>query len=122
MNIHGHDGRNSAGDRIAPREETSVEGAIADRDHPFGVRRRLVGALQRLAHVLGDWPGDQEHIGMARRGHELEPKTLEIVNGIVQRMDLELAAIARTGIDLADGQAAAEPAARRAIDASGELG
>jgi hypothetical protein len=37
-------------------------------------------------------------------------------------VDLELAAIARAGIDLADRQAAAEPAARRALERGAELG
>jgi hypothetical protein len=50
------------------------------------------------------------------------PEALEIVEGVVEGMDLELAAIARAGIDRADRKAAAEPAARRAGDALGELG
>jgi hypothetical protein len=37
-------------------------------------------------------------------------------------MDFQLASIAGAGVDLADGEAAAEPAARRAIDAARELG
>ncbi len=35
--------------------------AVAGRHHPFRVRRRAPGALQRHAHVLGHRPGDQQH-------------------------------------------------------------
>ena len=59
---------------------------------------------------------------MARRGHEFQPEPLEIVEGVVERMDLELAAIARAGVDLADGEAAAELPPRRAVERLGKLG
>ena len=45
---------------------------------------------------------------MARRGHELQAKPLDVVDRIVDGVDLELAAVARAGIDLADGKGAAE--------------
>ena len=41
---------------------------------------------------------------MARRGDETQAEPLEIVEGVVERVDLELAAIAGAGIDLADGE------------------
>jgi hypothetical protein len=55
---------------------------------------------------------------MARRGDEAEAEALEIVERVVERMDLQLAAIAGAGIDLADRQAAAEPAACGRIETS----
>ncbi len=48
-----------ADDRIAAGEAAAVAGAVADRDHPFRVGRRVVGPLQRLGHVAGHRPGDQ---------------------------------------------------------------
>ena len=59
---------------------------------------------------------------MARRGDEFQPEPLEIVEGVVQRVDFQLAAIARSGINLADGEAAAEPALRGTIEIAGKLG
>ena len=103
--------------RVAAGEEAAVERAVADRHHPFRVGRRVVGALQRLAHVLGDRAGHQQHVGVARRGDEAQAEALEVVEGVVERVDLQLAAVAGAGIDLADRQAAAEPAARGAVDA-----
>jgi hypothetical protein len=67
-------------------------------------------------------PYRKQHVGMARRGHEAQAEALQVVEGVSQRVDLELAAIARSGVDLADRQRAAEPAARCPVDAARELG
>jgi hypothetical protein len=56
-----------------------------------------------------------------RRGDETQPEPLEIVDRVVERVDLELAAVAGAGIDLADRQAAAEPRARRGGEPAAEL-
>ena len=53
---------------------------------------------------------------MSRRRDEAEAEALKVVEGVVERVDFKLAAVAGTGIDLADRKAAAEPLARRAID------
>jgi hypothetical protein len=47
---------------------------------------------------------------MARTGDELDAAAFEVVVGIVEGMDFEFAGIAGSGIDLADGQRAAEDA------------
>ena len=77
VQIDRDDLRHAADDRVAAGENAAVGGAIADRHHPFRVRRRGVGALQRLAHVLGDRAGHQQHVGMARRGDEAQAEALE---------------------------------------------
>ena len=59
---------------------------------------------------------------MARRGDEAQAETLEIVEGVVERVDFQLAAVAGAGIHLADREAAAEPAPRRALDAGRQFG
>ena len=59
---------------------------------------------------------------MAGRGHEAQAEALEIVEGVVERVDLQLAGVARAGVDFADGEAAAEPCAGGAIDLAGKLG
>ena len=59
---------------------------------------------------------------MARRCDEAQAEPFEIVEGVAERLDLELAAVAGTGIDLADGEAATELAARRATEAMAERG
>ena len=59
---------------------------------------------------------------MAGRGDEAQAEAFQIVEGIVEGVDLELAAVAGAGVDLADRQRAAEPTARGAVDALRELG
>src|SRR5262249_51948277 len=75
-----------------------------------------------LAHVFGDRAGDQQHVGMPGRCHETQPESLEIVERVVERVNLELAPIARPGIDLADREAAPQALPRGALDARRELG
>ena len=48
------------------------------------------------------------------------PEALQVVIGIVEGVDLQLAAIAAPGINLADGEAAAELLAGLEIQAQGE--
>ena len=105
---------NAADDGIAAGEDAAIDGAVADRDHPFRIGRRAIGPLQRLAHVLGHRAGHQQHVGVTRRGDEAQAEALEIVEGVVERVDFKLAAVAGAGVDLADREAAAEPAARGA--------
>src|SRR6516165_9011651 len=121
VEIDRNDRGDGAGDSIAAGENATVERAIADRDDPFRIRRCLIGALERLAHVAGDGPRDEQHIRMARRGDEAKPETLEIIEGVVERVDFELAPVAGACVDLADRKAAAETAACRLAYAPGEL-
>ena len=54
---------------------------------------------------------------MARAGHELDAEALEVVVGVVERMYLELAAVARARVDLADRQRGTEDVQEFALDA-----
>ena len=58
---------------------------------------------------------------MARRGDEPQAEALDVVIGVVERVDFQLASIAGSGIDLADRQAAAEPSPRGLAERRGEL-
>ena len=86
----------------------------------FGSGVASIGALQRLAHILGHRSGHQQHVGVTRRGDKAQAKALEIVKGVVERVNFKLAAVAGAGIDLADGETAAERrrAARSRLAAS----
>ncbi len=69
--------------------------------------RRSASAMLR---VTG--PVTRQTIGMARRGDEVHAEPLEVVVRPGEPGDLELAAVARAGVDLADRERAAEAAAR----------
>ena len=81
----------------------------------------MIGALQRLAHVLGHGTGHHQHIGMARRGDEAQAEALDVVIGVVERVDFELASVARAGVDLADRETSPEPPPRGAADGGCEF-
>ena len=53
---------------------------------------------------------------MARRGDEAQAEALQVVERVVECVDFQFAAVAGAGVDLADRQAAAEPALRRAVE------
>ena len=57
---------------------------------------------------------------MARRGDETQTEPFDIVEGIVEGVDLEFAAVARTGIDFANGQRPAEALSRDAFERRAE--
>jgi len=70
----------------------------------FGPGGRGVSALERLAHVLGDRAGDQQHVGMPRGGHDVDAEALEVVVRVRRGRQLVLACVARAGVDVPDGQ------------------
>jgi hypothetical protein len=84
-----YDFRDPAHDREAAGKAVAVSGAAAERDHPFGGGRGVVGSLERLLHVPGHRPGDQQHVGMAWRGDEADAEALYVVKGVAQRMHLQ---------------------------------
>ena len=112
VEVHRDHRTHAADDAVASLEQPAVERAAADRDDPFGIGRGVPGAEQGVAHVGGHRAGDHQDIGVAGGGDEAQAEALQVVDHIVERVDFQLAAIARTGIDLPDRQAAAQPRAR----------
>ena len=100
---------------ISAAGNAARDGAGADRHHPTRLGHRLVGALQRLAHRVGDGTGDQQQIGKARRRGKENPETVQIVERVVERLQLRFAAVARAGIDMADMQTASKPLRERGL-------
>ena len=68
----------------------------------------LVGSAQRHLHVLRHRARDQQQIRVPRTRDESNAQPLDVVEGIVERVDLELAAVAGARIDVTDAQRAAE--------------
>ena len=98
--------------RVALAEDAAGAAAVAHGDDELRVRRRVVGALQRDCHVLRHRAGHQQQVGVARARDEPDAESLDVVVRIAERVDLELAAVARAGVDLADRQRA-RPSVRR---------
>src|SRR5947207_2345153 len=102
------DVRDPAAARVALAEDSPRAPAVADRDHQLRVGSGFPGALERGFHIPRHGTGYEQHIGVARARDELDAETLEIVVGAVHRVDLELAAVARAGVHVADRERAAE--------------
>ena len=99
-----------------PAEDAAVAPAVAGGDDELGIGRRLPRAAERLRHVQRDGSGDEQAVGVARRGDEAEAEALQIVVRAGEPADLELAAVAGAGVHLADVQRAAEQAAHLGVE------
>ena len=77
-------------------------GAAADSDHKFGLRHLLVDPDQPVLDLAGDRTGTKQNIGMSGRGLELDPETLQVKARCQRRDDLDIAGVARAGIEMED--------------------
>ena len=99
-------------------EEVAAEGAVAERGDEARLGHRVVGGEQRLGHAGGDGSGDEQDVGVPRRGDDAEAVALEVVKGVCDGAELVLAAVAGAGVDVADAPATAvRPRVRRALAA-----
>ena len=80
--------------RVVLGEDAATDAASSYRNDHLGFRHRPMRLQQRKFHVPRDGTGDQKHVGMTRRGNELDSETFDVVDGVVQRNDLLLAAVA----------------------------
>ena len=93
---------------IALAEDPTARTTVPDRHHQLRVRRGGVRATERLLHVHRDRASHQQEIRMSRTGNEADPRSLEVVVRVVQRVDLQLAPVAGTGVDVANAERTAE--------------
>ena len=95
------------GEVLGGAEEVAAECAVAERGDAARLGHRVVGDQERLAHPGRDRAGDEEHVGVARRGDDAEAEALEVVVRARRERELVLAAVAGAGVDVADREAAA---------------
>ncbi len=122
MQINRHHRGDAPDAGVAAGERSAVACAVSCRHDPLRIGSGLVGALERFTHVGRHGAGHQQHIGVARRGDEAKSEALEIVEHVIERMDLELAAVAGTGVDLANREGSAEPPPGSLIHSGCKLG
>src|SRR4051794_37780725 len=106
--LYGNDVRNGAPAGVAFSEYTPAASAVPDSNNQFGIGYGIVGAFQGLYHIHGPRPCNQQQVGMPRTCHEFDPDSFEVVVGIVERLDLQLASITRPGIDVANTKGTAQ--------------
>src|SRR5262249_54736153 len=113
QDVDGHDFMHAADDGVRAAKDATVTRAVSGSDDEFRIGRGVPRAPQGLGHVTCHRTGDQGAVGVARGGHEVHAESLEIIVGTREATDLELAAVARAGVDLTNGERAAEARANR---------
>jgi len=91
---------------VALAEDPAVAAAVTDRDHKLRVRGGGIGPFQRDLHVDGYRACHQQHVGKTRGGGEVDTEPLAVVDSVVHGVELQFTAVARSGIDLANGETA----------------
>ena len=108
LHVHRDDVFHRAATRVADAELAAVAGAASRSDHQLRGGGGAPGASQGRLHVPRDRSRDQQGVGVAWRGDEVDAEAFHIVVGVVEGMDLQFAGVAGAGIHLADGETAAE--------------
>src|SRR6266851_9265252 len=94
VNVDGYDVGNASKRRVVLAEDTAADSASADRDDRLRLWHRPISLQQGQLHVPGDRTGDQEHVGVTRRCHELNSEAFDVMDRIVERDDFHFASVA----------------------------
>ena len=109
-NVNGQELIHAARARVAASDNASRRGARADGDHHAGLGDGFVGPANGHLQVAGHRTGDDDAVGMARRGHEIDAQPADVIDRIQQRREFPVAGIARSGIQMAQMQGAPQGA------------
>ena len=105
--IHGQQRLDRAHELVVRPQHVAAQSAVAERGDEPRLRHRLVRDEERPAHPCRDGTGHEQEIGVTRRRHDPDPEALEIRVRAGGEDELVLAAVARTCIDMPDGEATA---------------
>ena len=84
------------------------DGAGADGDHNARVGDGVVSVLQGGSHVFGDAASDEQTVGVARGGDELDAEAAQIPANGVENVHIRFAAVASAGADLTEFERSAK--------------
>jgi hypothetical protein len=119
--VNRNDVADSAQGRIAFPENAARTSAVTHGNYDLRCGRGMVGPLERNFHVVGNRTRHQQHVRKTRRRGEVDAEALAVVKGVVQAVDLELAAVSRPRIHLPDRQAAFEAPADHLLELHADL-
>lgn len=101
---------------ITGTENPTPAATVADSDYQLRIRSRFINSFQRTDHVLGDGSGNQKHVGMTRASDEFDPGSFQVVIGIGEGVNFQLASVARSRIDMSNAQGPAQSLQDARID------
>ena len=113
-----NDIRNGPSARVALAEDTAASPTVSNRNDDFWIRNGFECALERFFHVHRYRAGYEQQIRMPRACDEFNANSLDIVIRIIERLNLQLAPIARAGIDVADAERTAQDPSQILLQAS----
>ena len=96
-----------ADDLVVHAQHVAAERAVAERGHEPRLGHRGVGDEERLAHPGRHGTGDEQHVGVPGGRDDADPEALQVRVRARGEDQLVLAAVARAGVDVANGEAAA---------------
>lgn len=67
--------------RVSVMVIASAVSAAAHRHHPLRLWHQVVGLAQNRRHLVGDSPGHDNHVRLARRTSEDHAETVHVVSG-----------------------------------------
>ena len=102
IDIHRHDFIGAAPYAVEVVEDAATVAAGTVGDTDFRVRRGLPRAQRGRTHRPGYRPGKQQNIGVTRRRHHFDPKTLGVEQRRKGSENLDLAAVAAAAVHPVD--------------------
>src|SRR6266702_6601739 len=102
------DVRHAPATGVAFAKDAAGAATVANGDYELGIGRGLIRPAQRHLHVFRHRARDQQQIGVAGACDKPNTQPFKVVEGIVDGVDLELAAVARACVDVTDTQRAAK--------------
>ena len=104
VDIHGQDLIDSTQTGVILTKDAAAAAAGANGDDEAGRRHCIIGLVQSELHVASDGSGDQQHVRVARGSDKVDAEPFDVIDRAVEAIDLDLAAVARSGIHFANMQ------------------
>ena len=101
-------------------ERAACNGAGADGDDDFRGGHGVVSFFESELHIAADGSGDEQAVGVARGGDELDTEPAEIPCDGSEHIRIGLAGVAAAGADLAQAKGAAEEFSEFPVEGVGE--
>ena len=99
--------------------EATGNSAGAGGDDELWFTDGVIGHQQGLFHIRGDRAGNENAVGVPRRGDELDPEPAGIEHDVAERVCFDFAPVAAAGADLTQPQRSAEQSPQLAIERIG---
>src|SRR5262249_9759352 len=108
--VDGDEAVDAAARRVRRAEDAARDGARAHGDDEARARHGVERAHERELEVGGDDAGDEQQVGVARAGDEVDAEPRHVVARRGEPVQLPVAAVAAAGVEVADVERAAQAA------------